>query len=223
MGQTYFTAELFDFLRQLKRHNRREWFLRNKSRYESVLRDPCLRFIADLAEPLHRLSPWLVADPRPSGGSLMRIYRDIRFSPDKRLYKTNVGMHFSHSAGKKEIHAPGFYLHLEPESCFLAAGSWRPDPKSLARIRNAIAQKPEMWKKARRGLSTESESLSRPPRGYPADHPFVEDLKHKSFVALSTFTDATVCSSGFMAESVKAGRRISPLVGFLSQALGLKY
>jgi len=223
MRQKYFTPELFDFLRQLKRHNRRDWFLRNKSRYESIVRDACLAFIVDLAEPLHQISPWLVADPRPSGGSLMRVYRDIRFSPDKRPYKTHVGMHFSHASGKKEIHAPGFYLHLEPEGCFVAGGSWRPDPRALAKMRDAIVAKPEMWKQARRRLTKESESLSRPPRGYPCDHPHIEDLKRKSFIAWSQFPDATVCSPRFMAEFVKTCKGISPLVGFLAQAVGLKY
>jgi uncharacterized protein (TIGR02453 family) len=75
---------------------------------------------------LRKLNPHFVADPRPTRGSLYRIYRDTRFSPDKRPFKTHVGIHFSHASGK-DAHAPVFYLHLEPDNCFAAAGVWHPD------------------------------------------------------------------------------------------------
>ena len=177
IGETYFSGELFSFLKQLKRHNNREWFQANKPRYEAAVRNPCLRFIAELGEPLHGVSPWLVADPHPTRGSLFRIYRDTRFSADKRPYKTHVGISFPHRGTKQKVHLPGFYLHLEPGSCFAAAGCWHPDNPTLIRIRSAIVARPEAWKKAVRGLELEGDSLSRPPRGYPCDHPLLEDLK----------------------------------------------
>ena len=102
----YFNSEFFDFLKQLKRNNRREWFAKNKARFESVVRDPCLRFITEAAEPLHTISAQIVADPRPNGGSLFRIYRDIRFSENKQPYKTHIGIQFRHAAEKKDVHAP---------------------------------------------------------------------------------------------------------------------
>ncbi len=107
----FFCSELFEFLRQLKRHNNREWFARNKQRYEGTVRDPALMFIGSFGPLLGELSPYFVAAPRPSRGSLFRIYRDTRFSPDKRPFKTHVGIHFSHASGK-DAHAPVFYLHL---------------------------------------------------------------------------------------------------------------
>ena len=120
------TVALFDFLRDLRDNNDREWFAANKGRYVTDVRDPMLGFIADFAAPLAEISPHFVADPRANGGSLFRIYRDTRFSRDKTPYKTNVGAHFRHAAGK-DAHAPGFYLHLEPGMCFAACGVWRPD------------------------------------------------------------------------------------------------
>src|SRR5215469_6546610 len=117
----FFRPELFDFLRQLKRHNDREWFARNKSQYEQAVQEPALLFISSFAEHLQKLAPHFFADPRPTRGSLFRIYRDTRFSPDKRPFKTHVGMRFSHEKGKN-IHAPVFYLHLEKNNCFAAAG-----------------------------------------------------------------------------------------------------
>ncbi|HTM88650.1 MAG TPA: DUF2461 domain-containing protein [Terriglobales bacterium] len=223
MSEVYFTDELFGFLKQLRRHNKREWFQANKSRYEEVVRNPCLRFIADVAAPLQGVSPWLVADPHPTRGSLFRIYRDTRFSPDKRPYKTHVGMSFPHRGTKQKVHLPGFYLHLEPEGCFAAAGCWHPDNPTVTRIRSAIVARPEAWKKAVRNLELEGDSLSRPPRGYPCDHPLVEDLKRKDFLASVELSEAQVCRPRFMAEFLAACRKLSPLVGFVSEALGLPY
>ncbi|HEV2117797.1 MAG TPA: DUF2461 domain-containing protein [Terriglobales bacterium] len=223
MSDAYFTPELLAFLQQLRRRNNREWFQANKPRYEAVVRDPCLRFIAALGGRLQEISPWLVADPHPTRGSLFRIYRDTRFSSDKRPYKTHVGMSFPHRGSKQKVHVPGFYLHLEPASCFAAAGCWHPDNPTLIQIRNAIVGRPEGWKKAVRGLELEGDALSRPPRGYPCDHPLVADLKRKDFLASVEFTDRQVCSPRFMADFMSACRKLSPLVEFLSQALGLPY
>ena len=94
MGNTGFTADLFGFLAELGRHNDRAWFAAHKERYQRDVRDPMLRFIEAAAQPLRRISGAIVADPRPMGGSLFRIYRDTRFSKDKSPYKTNVGRAF---------------------------------------------------------------------------------------------------------------------------------
>ena len=95
----FFRPDLFLFLRELKRHNTRDWFAKNKARYEKVVLDPALMFISSFGPHLRKLSPNFVADPRPTRGSLFRIYRDTRFSPDKRPFKTHVGIHFSHASG----------------------------------------------------------------------------------------------------------------------------
>ncbi len=219
----YYRAELFRFLKQLRRHNQRDWFLAHKGEYEQVAREPCLRFIAAFAVPLHEISPWFVADPQPSGGSLFRIYRDVRFSADKSPYKMHIGMHFPHKGATEEVHGPSFYLHLEPDNCFAAAGCWRPDNRSVARIRDAIAWKPDAWKQACRGLLLEGESLTRPPRGYSPQHPLIADLKHKDFVTSIGFSDAMVCSPRFLPDFARACRKMAPLVAFLAKAVGLPF
>jgi uncharacterized protein (TIGR02453 family) len=223
MPKHYFTPELFQFLRQLKRNNRREWFLKNRDRYEAVVRQPALAFITDFRFRLRQVSPWVVADPKPNGGSLFRIYRDIRFSKDKSPYKTHVAMHFRHAGSKEDVHGAGFYLHLEPGQCFLAAGNWQPEPRTLARIRDAIAWKPEEWKKATRKLSLDGNRLTRPPKGYGADHPMIEDLKFKDYIAGVNFTEAQVCSPNFMNNVVSGCRQLAPMVGFLCRAVGLQF
>ncbi len=218
----FFQPELFAFLRQLKRHNDREWFARNKARYEQLVRDPALRFIAEFQSPLSAISSYFIADPRPTRGSLFRIYRDTRFAADKRPYKTHVGMHFLH-ANSKDVHAPLFYLHLEPESCFAAAGVWHPDNRTLTRIRAAIVAQPEAWKQATRKLELEGDSLMRPPRGCDPQHPFIEDLKRKDFICSVALSDEQVCGRRFMRDVAAACRTMTPLVEFTTKALGLKY
>lgn len=223
MAETvYFKPELFEFLRQLKRRNNREWFAKNKDRYDEFGRDAALRFIASFGVHLHKLSPHFVADPRPSRGSLFRIYRDTRFSNDKRPYKTHVGIHFSHNTGK-DAHAPVFYLHLEPDGCFAAAGIWHPDNSVLTKVRSAIVRQPEEWSKLRKKLELEGDSLKRPPRGYDPNHPFIKDIMMKDFVSSVSLTEKQICGPKFINEFFAACKTMSPLVEFTTKALGLKY
>ncbi len=113
MANTYFSPEVFTFFRQLAQNNNREWFAKNKLRYEQRVRDPILRFISDFGPRLTKISPHLLADARPSGGSLFRIYRDTRFARDKSPYKIHLGAHFFHESAKKAPSVPGFYLPFE--------------------------------------------------------------------------------------------------------------
>jgi len=223
MAQAYFQARLFQFLAGLRRNNRRPWFLKHKAEYEEFARQPSLRFIADLQLRLREVSPWLVADPKPVGGSLFRIYRDVRFSKDKRPYKWHIGMQFRHASSSENVHGPGLYLHLEPKQCFVAGGVWHPDPRSLARIRDAIAWKQDEWRKAKRGLELGGDTLSRPPRGYCADHPLIEDLKRKDFVASVDLSEAQACGARFMTDFLQSARKMAPLLKFLSEAEKLRF
>jgi uncharacterized protein (TIGR02453 family) len=219
---SYFTPGLFRFLTRLKRNNNRDWFLARKEEYESCVHQPALQFITDFVAPLYDITPHLVADPRTSRGSLFRIYRDTRFSPDKRPYKTHIAMRFSHRG--KDVHSPGFYLHLEPGGSFAASGLWHPEPDTLLKVRNAIVERSDEWRKVRKHLNWDDASkLSRPPRGFPPDHEFVEDLKLRDLGAAINFTDAQACSPKFMATFAAACRKMSSLAKFLSSALDLQF
>jgi uncharacterized protein (TIGR02453 family) len=218
----YFDLEVFTFLRQLKRHNDRDWFAKNKARYQACIVEPALLFIGDFAPHLYEISSFFVADARPTRGSLFRIYRDTRFSVDKRPFKTHVGVHFSHASGK-DAHAPVFYLHLEPDNCFAAGGIWHPDNRALTKVRTAIVRGAEQWAKARKNLTLEGERLARPPRGFDPNHPLIDDLKMKDFVASVPLTEEQICSNKLMRHFVSACRTMSPLVAFTAQALGLKF
>src|SRR5579859_2760501 len=119
----YFTPDLFRFLDELEKHNRREWFEANKQRYEQSVKEPFLRLVTDLGPRLKKVSVHLVADPKPVGGSMMRIHRDIRFAKDKSPYKTAVMAHFWHDKGKDGA-TPAFYLRLKPRQSAAGGGIW---------------------------------------------------------------------------------------------------
>jgi len=223
MPSPYVTRDLFRFLGELRRHNTREWFNANKDRYLAEVRDPLLGFIAAIGPGLRAISPHLVADPHPSRGSLLRIYRDTRFSRDKTPYKTNAGLFFALEA-EKDAEAPGYYLHLAPGEAFMGAGMWRPGGETLRAIRSAIVGNPSAWKRARRpGLSHGENTLKRTPRGFDPDHPLAADLKRLSFTTGVSFTEAQACAADFPARFVRACRRAAPLVRFLARAMRLAF
>jgi len=223
MGKAYFGPEFLQFLKQIKRNNRRPWFLKNRERYEEVVRKTGLRFVVDFGFRLKEISPWIVVDAKPNGGSLQRIYRDVRFSSDKRPYKTSVGMVFPHASRSEKVRAVGYFLHLEPGASALYGGTWRPDRRSLAKIRDAIAWKADRWKKAKRGLTLEGDCLTRAPRGYAENHPLIDDLKQQDFVVSVAFSDAQLCGAGFLRDVTAAAKKMRPLLEFLAQAQGLQF
>jgi len=220
---SHFSPEFFKFLKSLSRNNNREWFHKNKPRYERYVLTPSLQFIKDAGKELRVVSPYLVADPRPFGGSLFRIYRDMRFSRDKSPYKTNVAMEFWHRRGGKKSYT-GLYLHLAPGQCFVGAGIWHPDPATLNRVRRAIVSRPEAWRRVKEsGLKVEGESLKRPPAGFDPNHPFVDDLKLKDITAGVRFTNAQVTGPRFMEDFIQASKKLDPLNRFLAAALSLPW
>jgi uncharacterized protein (TIGR02453 family) len=223
--KAHFTPELFRFLSELEKNNDREWFQENKERYRRVVQEPLLRFISDFADPLSSISPHFVADPRPSGGSMFRIYRDVRFSKDKSPYKTHAAAQFRHREGR-DAHTPCFYLHLQPRRVFAGAGLWHPPGPALASIRTAIVENTEGWTATLNApgfVDTHSlggDSLKRPPRGFDPDHPQVEHLKRKDFVASRAFTQKQTCSAGFLDLFVESCRVAAPFVRFITEAVG---
>jgi len=221
----YFDDGFFDFLSDLKRHNDRDWFAKNKPRYEADVQAPAVRFIADAGAVLRPLSKHIVADPKPFGGSMSRIYRDTRFSKDKSPYQTHIGIHFSHDGATKEKpHLPGFFVHLEPGEVGVYSGVWRPEGPELSGIRNAIVAKPAEWKKVTKApIKMYGEALKRPPPGFAADHPLIEDLKRKDFIGPVDLKQAQVTGPGFMKDFATACEKLEPLNAFLSKAMGVPW
>jgi uncharacterized protein (TIGR02453 family) len=216
----YFDKDTFAFLKELAANNDREWFAENKDRYEESVKEPFLQFIDDVGPELRKVSKAIVADPRPNGGSMFRIYRDVRFSRDKSPYKPYASAHFSMGKG---VHGPGYYFHVQPGECFLAGGMWMPDPPVLQSIRERISAKPAEWRKVKGTLNPSEDSLKRPPRGFDADDPMIEDIKRKSFTGSVRLTDRQVQGPDLIETVVGGCRELAPLMRFLSAAAGVSW
>jgi len=222
------TSELFSYMRDLKRHNDRDWFLANKARYERAVRAPALQFIADFEPHLRKISKEFLAIARPVGGSLFRIQRDIRFSKDKSPYKDHVGIRFLHKDAKN-VHAPVFYLHLQPKGSFAGFGVWHPEPPALAKIRQAIVDDSSGFRKVvdaaafRKRFNRDGDSLKRPPRGFDPEHPLVEELKRKDHVGTCPLTDKDIVAAGFDRRLAQIFQAAIPFQRYLCRALGVGF
>jgi uncharacterized protein (TIGR02453 family) len=218
-AQPFFTPKLFEFLIELRYNNNRRWFEANKSRYQETVKEPFVRFIEALAPRLEAINPAYSASPK----SLFRIHRDTRFSPDKTPYKTHAAAQFRHIQASRDVHAPGFYMHLEPGACFLGGGIWMPDPETLRPIRAAIARQDYRWLELRKTLPiSEEDKLKRPPKDHDSHHPLVEDLKLKSFIATFSLSEEEVCSVKLLDKVSKAFEKTNRLNVFLCQVLGFE-
>jgi uncharacterized protein (TIGR02453 family) len=226
----YFTPGVFKFLRELEVNNNKDWWEDNKDRYIETIREPSLEFISDFSKYLDRIAPHLTANAKTVGGSLMRPYRDMRFTSDKTPYKTNVGIQFRHESGK-DVHAPGFYLHLQPSENFAGSGMWSPEPKVANRIRERIHDDAGEWKKAAHSssfsgtwtISHPEEALKRVPSQFDPDHQFADDIRLKSFMAGAKLTQKFVTSSDFDQELASMFEKAGPFNAFLCKAIGLPY
>jgi len=226
---TGFPKDLFDFLEELSENNTRQWFNANRGRYQESIVEPMTMFIIEMGKRLQGISTFFIADPRPSGGSMFRIYRDIRFSRDKRPYKENVGCQFRHVAAK-DVHAPGFYVHMEPGEVFAGGGIWKPPSSVLDKIRTAIVENPKQWEqvitvtKEKKGfLDIEGERLKRAPVGYDPNHPFIGDIKRKSFFWMHSVKPSPAVKSEFIEIVHDAFQGASPLMKFITDSLELGF
>ncbi len=223
-----FRPALFTYLSNLSENNDRQWFAEHKDLYEKYVKDAGLQFIRDFEPYLHEISPYFVADDRTVGGSLFRIYRDTRFSKDKTPYKTHLGIQFRHEAAK-DVHAPGFYLHLDPEGSFAGAGIWRPDGPSALAIRERIVDRPRAWVELLSDpdfdstYTLEGEMLKRPPRGFPPDHDLVEDLRRKDFIATGRISRKSATAPDFLEQYAGTCRNAADYMEFLTKSLGLPF
>ncbi len=216
------------FLRELSANNNREWFKANKTLYEEDVLDVALHFIQSMQEPLAEFAPHFTAVPTRVGGSLMRVYRDTRFSSNKLPYKTNIGIQFRHERAR-DVHSPGYYVHIDPEEVFVGVGMWRPDSDSLRKIRERIVVRPGEWtgaigtKAFKRHFSLGGESLKRPPRGFDKEHPLIDDIKRKSFAAVRSMTTQDCLKPQFQRSVETAFKQATPYMEFLCAAVGVRF
>lgn len=223
-----FNRKSIAFLKELNQNNHKIWFDDNRQRYEDEVRTPALLYIESMSQPIAKISPHFIVSAKKVGGSMMRVHKDIRFSKDKTPYKTNIGIHFKHARGK-DVHAPGFYLHIEPGDSFLAAGIWRPESSTLKNVRTLIDEYPKEWTRLNKALTVKheftlsGESLKRPPAGFQADHPLIDDLKRKDFIAVTPLKVTTVYSKDFLKQTASLFKKAAPLVKFICEADDLSF
>ena len=223
-----FGPKALKFLKDLEKNNDRAWFKANQERYEAHVREPARAFVRAMEPKIEAISEHLVADDRKVGGSLMRVHRDTRFSKDKTPYKTNVGIQFRHEQGK-DVHAPGAYVHLGLDGCFLGMGMWHPDSPSLKAIRAKIDAEPKRWKKIigakkltkhwRQG----GESLKRAPKGYDPDHPLIDQLNLKDHILVSDLTKKETTSPELVTLATESFRAAADHMRFLCEAIDVPF
>ncbi len=224
----YFTQQTFRFFKELDANNQRDWFNANKQRYLDFVRDPFLAFIRDVDKDLNKISSHYYGDDRANGGSLFRIYRDIRFSKDKTPYKPWAGARFKHRDSGTQT-APSFYLHIQPGNNFMGCGIWHPSSQVVNRLREFIHNNPRSWKQFKAGKKFQQTfqfggaSLKRAPRGYDPDHPLLEDLKRKDFVVSTRLTNQQVLSGQLKQLFIGHCKTAAPMVDYLCAALDLEF
>ena len=218
----------FDFLSQLAANNDRDWFNARKDQFKQTVQQPAVDLVHTIIPRLARIAPMIEPIAKPNGGSVMRIYRDTRFSTDKTPYKTHLGISLKHAAGK-QVGAPEIYIHLSPEESFIAGGCWRPDRCVLADIRAAIDRDPASWTAAvhRRPFNGKftlgGDSLKTSPRDYPADHPHIVDLRRIDFVGVAPVTTDQVLAGDFADRIIDHVRALRPLNAWLAEVVGVPY
>jgi uncharacterized protein (TIGR02453 family) len=210
------------FLRTLTKNNNREWFEKNKTKFLSA-KEEFEIFVSVLVNELTKFDDTLSGlDPKKF---IFRIYRDVRFSKDKRPYKTNFGAGIS-SVGKG-LGRPGYYIHIEPgNKSFAAGGLYMPEPDVLANVRQEIDYNGDhlrkiMLDKKFKGLYKDfwdEDKLKTMPKGYAKDHKYVEWLKLKSFIVTHEFADKEVSDKKFIIKVREAFKTVKPLNDFLKQA-----
>lgn len=212
-------AEILQFLTELRQNNNREWFQANKDRHDALR----LTFIDEVQQLINRIS---LFDPDIAGleakDCLFRIYRDIRFSPDKTPYKTHFAAYMS-SCGGRGSERSGYYIHLEPGNCLLSGGVWCPPPALLKKLRQdiydhidefvAILEEPTFKKTF---PTMEGEVLKRMPAGYPADFKYDAILRHKDFSVAANKPDAFFSAPDWMEQSVDCFKLLLPFNRFLN-------
>jgi len=223
-----FKPAFFRFFRELAHNNNRPWFMDNKPRYQHEVVTPMLAFIEAMQAPLSELAPHYRAIPKVMGGSMFRIYRDARFSNDKRPYKEHAAFHFRHEQGK-DAHAPGYYLHLEPDKVFFGGGIWVPPAPKLTAIRDTIMDSPSAWSQVKNDPKilghggVQGKGLKTAPRGIDKDHPQIEDLRRKSFFVMHEVKPALAGKAGFVDLVAETFKDCEPLMGFVCHSLEIPF
>jgi uncharacterized protein (TIGR02453 family) len=217
-----FSHQTVSFLRSLKRHNDREWFRARREQYDTHVRGPMIAVVEQLAQDFRTFAPELIASPKQS---MFRVYRDTRFSSNKKPLKTHAAAVFR-TRDLPKPQGAGLYFEIAPGWVWIGGGMWRPEPPELVRIRAHIA---DTWPEIRsitraasfrrRFEELSGDAMTRVPRGYRADHPAALYLKQRQFYGGAEFPAALAYSREFYPTLVATFKALMPLVRFLNEPL----
>jgi uncharacterized protein (TIGR02453 family) len=217
-----FPAEGMQFLRALKRNNRREWFQPRKHIYDAQVKAPMTELIAALTAEMMKFAPEYVAEPAKA---IYRIYRDTRFSKDKTPYKTHVAAVFPRQ-GLEKHGCAGLYFSVSPFECEVAGGVYMPGPDQLLAIRNHLAENHRKFSSIVRAGKLRSlmgelhgEQLARAPKGFPCDHPAADLLRYRQWLFYVTLDPALATTPKLLPEVRKRFEVMMPVIGFLNAPL----
>ncbi len=218
----YFTPKAIDFLRKLKRNNRREWFETRRDVYEQELKQPMLALITRLLHGMAEYAPGHIRTPQKC---MLRIYRDTRFSADKSPYKTNLAAWWTRN-GLEKTSGGGYYLHISPTELILAAGVYMPPKEQLFAIRRHLLEHHAKFRKLiedkklrTKMILHDPQALTRPPKGFPAEHPAMEWIKWRQWGVIATLPVAEALKPKLPANVEAYFRLTAPLVDFLNEPL----
>jgi uncharacterized protein (TIGR02453 family) len=215
----YFTPAALTFLRNLAKHNEREWFTPRKSEFESLLKEPMLAIVRKITDAMLDFAPNHV---RPAEKSLFRIYRDTRFSNDKRPYKTHVAAWWSHQ-GLQKTSGAGYYFHISAKEVIIAAGAYMPEKDQLSAIRHWLLDNHSEFRKllkkpaVRKAFSEfEGNALTRPPKGFPSDHPALDLIQCRQWGLAATLPVKTALDRKLPDIVIRHFKLAAPIVDALN-------
>jgi uncharacterized protein (TIGR02453 family) len=217
----YFSTEALKFLRGLKRHNDREWFEARRDVYERELKRPLLALVERVTDAMTEFAP---AHVRPPEKSVMRIYRDIRFSADKSPYKTHVAAWWTRN-GLEKTSGGGYYFHFSSTEVVIAAGIYMPQREQLMAIRMLLLEQHAELRRLLNDrklrkvmeLDLDRQSLSRPPKGFPADHPGLDLIRQQQWGVVARLPAETALDANLVREVVTRFRLAAPVIDFLNR------
>ncbi len=215
----YFRPEALTFLRNLARHNDREWFQPRKAQFESELREPMLAAVRKITDAMLDFAPSHV---RPAEKSLFRIYRDTRFSNDKRPYKTHVAAWWSHQ-GLQKTSGAGYYFHVSAKEVVIAAGAYMPEKDQLSQIRHWLLDHHAEFRKLLRSAALrkafvefEGNALIRPPKGFPTEHPGMDLIRNRQWGLSVTLPAKTAMDPNLAAVVIRHFKLAAPIIDALN-------
>jgi uncharacterized protein (TIGR02453 family) len=215
----YFSPAALTFLRSLAKHNDRDWFQPRKAEFEALLKEPMLAVVRKITDAMLDFAPNHV---RPAEKSLFRIYRDTRFSNDKRPYKTHLAAWWSHQ-GLEKTSGAGYYFHISAKEVIVAAGAYMPEKDQLAAIRHWLLEHHAEFRKLLRSASLrktfsefEGNALTRPPKGFPVEHEGMDLIKCRQWGLATTLPASAALKPDLAATVIRHFKLAAPVVDALN-------